>query len=399
MMNESLMIVPFFSPWHAPFVQAALDGCGMNVRIVADVDDEVVHLGLASVNNDACYSAIMAAGQARRVLEDRLGAEGSSERAIEEKTQIGVTVSAPSTCVHCRADDLPYLMGRALGDSASEILDVKEAIKKLPKYAQQRMAAALVGGDILLQTKLHVSAYADEEGRKVLDEMVDRERRLAVDALSSGKSFDVELFARNVHQGAIPAMSLPDPAPAIGLVGSPSLVFNPGMNGELVSCIQKEGCEAVLPYLSPSISYSLFQYGVSCALAKALDELCASLAVVSTRYSCATVGQLKDHAHDFVPEDVVCGSGWMLAGQMLSLWGNGVHSILYASVFGCMAGHVSGQGVLKSIRNVCPSINLASVEYDPGTSVVNQVNRIKLLASVAKRPHPAGGGCELQRTG
>ena len=245
---------------------------------------------------------------------------------------MGVTVSAPSTCVHCRADDLPYLVGRALGDSASEVLDIAEAIQRLPKYAQQRMAAALVGGDILLQTKLHVSAYADEEGRRALDEMVERERDLAVAALSSGKSFDIEVFARNVHQGAVSAMTRSGSIPAIGVVGSPSLVFNPGMNGELVHCIQREGCEAVLPYLSPSISYSLFQRGVSCPLAKALDELCASLPDVPTRYSCETVGQLKDHARGFIPEDVVCGAGWMLAGQMLSLWGNGVRSILYERV-------------------------------------------------------------------
>ena len=244
-----------------------------------------------------------------------------------------------------------------------------------------------------------MSAYADEEGRRALDEMVERERDLAVAALSSGKSFDIEVFARNVHQGAVSAMTRSDSIPAIGVVGSPSLVFNPGMNGELVHCIQREGCEAVLPYLSPSISYSLFQHGVSCPLAKALDELCASLPDVPTRYSCETVGQLKDHARGFIPEDVVCGAGWMLAGQMLSLWGNGVRSILYASVFGCMAGHVSGQGVLKGVRNACPSINLASVEYDPGTSVVNQVNRIKLLASIAKRPHLADGERELQKTG
>lgn len=145
MMSESLVIVPFFSPWHAPFVQAALDGCGVNVRIVADADDEVVHLGLASVNNDACYSAIMAAGQARSALEERSDRSGVSAGAVGEE-RVGVTVSAPSTCVHCRADDLPYLVGRALGDSASEVLDITEAIQRLPKYAQQRMAAALVGG-------------------------------------------------------------------------------------------------------------------------------------------------------------------------------------------------------------------------------------------------------------
>lgn len=395
-MGESSMIVPFFSPWHAPFVQAALDGCGVNASLVADTDDNIVHLGLASVNNDACYSAIIAAGQALSVLESSPDNDRVSDENASSAGEAGMVLSILSPCVHCRSDDLPYLVGRALGGSASGVLDVKETIERLPRYAQERIAAALVGGDVLLQTKLHVGARADDEGKKRLEEMVNRERQLAVAALSSGGSFDVELFARNVHRGAEAAMSFSDPVPAIGVVGSPSLVFNPTMNGELVNCIQNEGCEAVLPYLSPSISYSLFQRGVSCAMAKALDELCASLADVSTRYPCETVGQLKDRARGFVPEDVVCGSGWMFAGQMLSLWDNGVRSILYASVFGCLAGHVSGQGVLKSIRCACPSINLVSVEYDPGTSAVNQKNRIKLLASVAKRSHLADGKRDLK---
>lgn len=397
-MTDTELVIPFYSPWHAPFVQAALEGCGVAARVVSRADDEVVHLGLSSVNNDACYSAILEVGQVRSELEDpsrcalRAGAEKEAGSGTGAAAGVSAVVATPSTCVGCRADDLPYLVARAIGPLNVSVHRVHETIDELPDYAQRRIAAALVGGDVLLQTKLHVAPRATEKGRLKLNALVQRERSLAVEALAQSRSFDIEVFARNVHNGA---KDLIDPQlrpPSIGVVGSSSPVFNPCMNGDLVNCIEREGCEAVLPYLAPTVCYALFQQNCTCTLLSALDELCSSLSNVSTRYPCYTVGQLKGYAKGVVPEDVTSGQGWMLAGQMLALWGSGVRNILFVSVFGCMAGHVAGQGPLKRIRELCPGINLASVEYDPGTSVVNQVNRIKLLTSIAKRSAQRAGG-------
>jgi predicted nucleotide-binding protein (sugar kinase/HSP70/actin superfamily) len=43
-----------------------------------------------------------------------------------------------------------------------------------------------------------------------------------------------------------------------------------------------------------------------------------------------------------------------------------------------------GKGVIKRLREEYPEANIAAVDYDPGASEVNQLNRIKLMLSVAR---------------
>ena len=44
-----------------------------------------------------------------------------------------------------------------------------------------------------------------------------------------------------------------------------------------------------------------------------------------------------------------------------------------------------GKGVIKTLRNSYPEANIAAVDYDPGASEVNQLNRIKLMLSAARK--------------
>ena len=43
-----------------------------------------------------------------------------------------------------------------------------------------------------------------------------------------------------------------------------------------------------------------------------------------------------------------------------------------------------GKAVIKELRRQHPESNIVAVDYDPGASEVNQLNRIKLMISVAK---------------
>ena len=52
--------------------------------------------------------------------------------------------------------------------------------------------------------------------------------------------------------------------------------------------------------------------------------------------------------------------------------------------FACLPNHVVGKAVIKELRRRYPESNIVAVDYDPGASEVNQLNRIKLMISVAK---------------
>ena len=49
------------------------------------------------------------------------------------------------------------------------------------------------------------------------------------------------------------------------------------------------------------------------------------------------------------------------------------------------AYHVVGKGVIKALKKAYPQANICAVDYDPGASEVNQLNRIKLMLCEAKR--------------
>jgi predicted nucleotide-binding protein (sugar kinase/HSP70/actin superfamily) len=79
------------------------------------------------------------------------------------------------------------------------------------------------------------------------------------------------------------------------------------------------------------------------------------------------------------------GEGWFLAGEMAELISSGVPNIVCIQPFACLPNHVVGKGVIKQLRKVYPDANVVAVDYDPGASEVNQLNRIKLMLSVAKK--------------
>ena len=78
-----------------------------------------------------------------------------------------------------------------------------------------------------------------------------------------------------------------------------------------------------------------------------------------------------------------CGEGWLLTGEMVELIEHGVENIACLQPFACLPNHVVGKSVIKELRRRYPMSNIVAVDYDPGASEVNQLNRIKLMLSTA----------------
>lgn len=60
-------------------------------------------------------------------------------------------------------------------------------------------------------------------------------------------------------------------------------------------------------------------------------------------------------------------------------------NIVCAQPFACLPNHIVGKGVIKHLREAYPEANIVAVDYDPGASEVNQVNRIKLMLAAANK--------------
>ena len=70
---------------------------------------------------------------------------------------------------------------------------------------------------------------------------------------------------------------------------------------------------------------------------------------------------------------------------MLELIESGASNIVCIQPFGCLPNHIVGKGVIKKLRHMNPTANIVAIDYDPGASEVNQLNRIKLMLSTAMK--------------
>jgi predicted nucleotide-binding protein (sugar kinase/HSP70/actin superfamily) len=190
--------------------------------------------------------------------------------------------------------------------------------------------------------------------------------------------------------------------PRVGVVGEILVKFHPTANNQLVKVIEAEGCEADVPGL-----VDFFLFGMSNQInmnhelgTKAISRMTHHVGINYVEGVRKPIDRMLRASDRFQPyEDIfelahkaeqilsLCntmGEGWLLTAEMVDLIEHGTPNIVCAQPFACLPNHVVGKSVIKRLRQMHPSSNIVAVDYDPGASEVNQLNRIKLMISVAK---------------
>ena len=98
-----------------------------------------------------------------------------------------------------------------------------------------------------------------------------------------------------------------------------------------------------------------------------------------------TIYQLADMAKEILSLGNCTGEGWFLTAEMVELIHAGAPNIICMQPFACLPNHVTGKGMIKELRRQYPGSNIVAVDYDPGASEVNQLNRIRLMLTTAFR--------------
>jgi predicted nucleotide-binding protein (sugar kinase/HSP70/actin superfamily) len=191
--------------------------------------------------------------------------------------------------------------------------------------------------------------------------------------------------------------------PKVGIVGEILVKFLPAANNHLVDLLEAEGAEAVCPDLIDFMMYCFYnqiykadQLGMS-QKAKKLCKLgiwaierfrgSANKAFEKSEHftPSTSIYKIVEYAKTIVSIGNQTGEGWFLTGEMLELIHSGTNNIVCAQPFGCLPNHVVGKGVIKELRHQYPLSNIVAIDYDPGASEVNQLNRIKLMLSTAQK--------------
>ncbi len=398
MRKDYTILCPQMSPIHFEVLQPAFKACGYNFEVIPENNRHAVDTGLKYVNNDACYPSLIVVGQIMNAL--------NSGRYDLNKVAVVITQTGGG----CRATNYIGFIRRALAKAGMEHIPVislnMSGLESNPgfKLNADMLLRAVYGailGDIFMRCLYRMRPYEKEKGsanalhQKWLKECQD---------FVSTKHPSFSRFKKLCRQIIREFDELPvtdEKKPRVGIVGEILVKFLPEANNHLAELLEAEGAEAVCPDLLDFMMYCFYnqiykakQLGMSKKTAYASRFLIwmvdrfrapAAKALKNSRHfdPPANIYDLVEYAKTIVSIGNQTGEGWFLTGEMLELIHSGTPNIVCTQPFGCLPNHVVGKGVIKELRRQYPDSNIVAIDYDPGASEVNQLNRIKLMLSTA----------------
>lgn len=396
MRKNHTILVPEMSPIHFQFLQEAFRLSGYNLVILPSEDKEAAEVGLKYVNNDACYPAIIVVGQLIEALK--------SGKYDLKNTSVMITQTGGG----CRATNYIGFLRKALKEAGFENIPVislnangmeKNPGFKLSLSLLNKALMAVIYGDLLMTVLYRVRPYERIKGSANM--LYENWVKICKDSL---KNADRKTFKENIIAitNEFDRLEITDTVkPKVGLVGEILVKFHPTANNKVVEIVEAEGAEAVMPGLTDFFLYCAldmdykYKYLSGSKLAQILGLTTINVVEFYRRtYKDALKNSKRFHAPESIyniakgAESVLSlghqtGEGWFLTGEMVELIKSGVKNIICMQPFACLPNHITGKGMMKELKRVYPGTNIVAVDYDPGASEVNQLNRIKLMISSA----------------
>ncbi len=404
------ILVPQMTPIHFELLTPALRSLGLNiVMLQSDTDSpdyktncrNAVDIGLKYVNNDACYPSLIVVGM---MMQAVLSGKYDVNKLAIIMTQTGGG---------CRASNYVGFIRRALKKAgypqipvislSVQGLESNSGFKITPAFAIKGIQAIMYG-DVFMRCLYRMRPYEVTPGSA--DALHEKWKNKCVAHLTK-KGAHMGEFRKNLR-GIIEEFDhLPIhedlKKPRVGIVGEILVKFLPSANNYLVELLESEGAEAVMPDLLDFFYYSFYNNNFKAdylGMSKKTKRLANFAIWAMNQIRKPVVKACKKSRHFNPPSDIrelakmaspivslgnQTGEGWFLTGEMMELIHNDVPNIVCAQPFGCLPNHVVGKGVIKNLRNQYPEANIVAVDYDPGASEVNQLNRIKLMLATANK--------------
>ena len=397
MRRTHTILAPQMMPLHFNLYEGAFRASGYHFDILPKVGREAIELGLKYVHNDACYPALVVIGQMLRAL-----CKGDYD---PDRTAMLLT----QTCGPCRATNYIPLLRKALVEAGYPQVPVlslnsgkgdRQPGFELTLPFAERMLLAGLYGDMLMRLSNATRPYEVRKGETdALTALWLAHARSNIEAPTTR----IDLFRKHLRQMVRDFEKVPRDGktrPRVGVVGEILLKYHPDANNHAVRAIEQEGGEAVVTDFNDFLLYCMndavylgkhhggsvaaqLANRISVAVLEGLREALRE-ALEGTRYMpVAHIDDLEKKAAQVITTGLQAGEGWLLTADMLELIDHGAPNVLCLQPFGCLPNHITGKGVIKEIKRIRPNANIAAIDYDPGASESNQINRIKLFMSVA----------------
>ncbi|NLB81593.1 MAG: 2-hydroxyacyl-CoA dehydratase [Clostridiaceae bacterium] len=398
MRQEHTIIFPQMSPIHFALLESAFRANGYNAKLLEKATAEDIETGLKYVNNDACYPSIIVTGQ---IINAFLSGKYSADNTSVFITQTGGGCRATNYIAFIRK----ALMDAGFGNVPVISLNVS-GLEGNPGFKPtlaliDLSLKALVLGDLLLTLSLRIRPYENVLGttNRILDSWI-----LKLKNMLENKTVEMKMVINDI----IRDFELIDAdnwavKPKVGIVGEILVKFHPDANNDLIGVIEREGGEAVMPGIIDFFLYCFYNANFKGKnLGKSTVAAIASNVVIYliekyrkhmietlkkkplfASHAPVHISTLANLAKEVLQLGNITGEGWFLTAEMIKLIKSNVPNIVCVQPFACLPNHVTGKGMIKQLRRLYPQSNIVTVDYDPGASEVNQINRLKLMLSVA----------------
>lgn len=400
------ILCPQMSPMHFELLEPAFQASGYKVEVLPNDNKQAVDVGLKYVNNDACYPSLMVVGQ---IMDAILSRKYDTDR-------LAVIIS--QTGGGCRASNYIGFIRRALkkaGYSHIPVISINlsglegnPGFKITPALALRGVYAAAIG-DIFMKCVYRMRPYEKVAG--TTDAIHRKWAEVCKEFVSSGypSRRRFKKLCRDIIHDFDTIETVDIKKPRVGVVGEILVKFLPAANNHLVDLLESEGAEAVVPDLLDFLLYCFYNqnFKVSHLGFKKSKATMGNLGIKALEWFRSPATKEFEKSRHFDPpahiEDLArmaseivsignqTGEGWFLTGEMLELIHSGAGNIVCTQPFACLPNHVVGKGVIKELRRRYPQSNVVAIDFDPGASEVNQLNRIKLMLSTANKNLEAEG--------
>lgn len=417
MKRDYTIVAPQMSPIHLSLVEAVIRSGGYKFDVLKHASRSDVETGLKYVNNDACYPAIMVIGQlVDAILEGKYDPDH-------------VALAITQTGGMCRATNYFGLIRKALIDAGYPQIPIiaisTQGLEDNPGFKAtvpmlHRAVKALILGDLLMKCLYRVRPYEVEQGSaNKLYEQWDVIVRETIEHHGYSKTaaktpwlkkgwLPYGTLAKEIVK-SFDALPLKDVSRKVrvGVVGEILVKYQPDANNHVVDVIESQDCEAVVPgimefmttkpYITDWNEHNLGMGGNQFAYAVMRWGLDRYFAPINAALDLShgkfrrdePMPELVKKAAEVTSIGVQAGEGWLLTAEILELIEQGCPNVICAQPFACLPNHVTGRGMFGKIRRLHPQANIVSIDYDPGASEANQLNRIKLMIAAAKKAHNA----------
>ncbi|MFT8315927.1 MAG: acyl-CoA dehydratase activase-related protein [Clostridium sp.] len=396
MKDTHTILCPQMSPMHFQFLETAMNASGYKLVMLSNDDKNAVEEGLKYVNNDACYPSIIVVGQIISALK--------SGKYDLKRTSALISQTGGG----CRATNYIGFIRKALKDAGYTDMPViavsAQGLESNPgfKYSMSMLnkcAIALVYGDLLMRVLYRVRPYEKIKGSA--NELYNRWVKKCKESTMSGNHKVFKNNVRNIVKD-FDNLAIEDvKKPKIGLVGEILVKFLPAANNNIIDIVESEGGEAVMPDLIDFLLYCAYDesYKQRYLSGTRKAKLISNVVISAIEFYRKDMKKALRNSKRFEPPKAISelaagvngivsignqtGEGWFLTAEMVELIESGTENIVCMQPFACLPNHVTGKGMIKELKRRYTYANIAAIDYDPGASEVNQLNRIKLMLSTA----------------